>query len=254
MPHNTRKTILITGASSGLGEGMAREFAAKGRNLALCARRTERLEQLKTELEQLHPKCRISIKALDVNDHEAVFRVFQEFRREFGCLDRVIVNAGMGKGASLGTGYFHANVQTAQTNFVAALAQCEAALEIFRDQNQGHLVTISSISALRGMPRAMTVYAATKAGLLALTEGIRADLIRSESPIKVSCILPGYIRSEINEKVKKTPFMIDTQTGCRLLVKAIEREPVTAYVPRWPWAVIGFLMKRLPLKWVMKLG
>ncbi|WP_417658882.1 SDR family oxidoreductase [Pseudidiomarina sp.] len=249
-----RKTILITGASSGLGEGMAREFAKHGRNLALCARRTERLDALKQELEQQYPDIQIRVKALDVNKHEDVFRVFKKFQAEFGTLDRVIVNAGMGKGASLGTGYFHANVQTAQTNFVAALAQCEAALEIFRAQNSGHLVTISSISALRGMPRAMTVYAATKAGLLALTEGIRADLIKSRSPIKVSAILPGYIRSEINEKVKNTPFMIDTETGCRKLVKAIEKEPVQAYVPTWPWALIGFLMKRLPLKWVMKLG
>lgn len=249
-----RKTILITGASSGLGEGMAREFAKLGRNLALCARRTERLAALKAELEQQYPAIRVSIKALDVNDHDDVFAVFKDFQQEFGAIDRVIVNAGMGKGASLGTGYFYANVQTAETNFVAALAQCEAALEMFRKQNSGHLVTIASISALRGMPRAMTVYAATKAGLLALTEGIRADLIKSNSPIKVSAILPGYIRSEINEKVKNTPFMIDTQTGCRKLVAAIEREPVKAYVPGWPWAVIGFLMKRLPLKWVMKLG
>lgn len=249
-----RKTILITGASSGLGEGMAKQFAAMGRNLALCARRTDRLEQLKSELLAQNPNLHISVKALDVNDHEAVFRVFKEFQQEFGSIDRVIVNAGMGKGASLGTGYFYANVQTAQTNFVAAIAQCEAALEIFRAQQQGHLVTVSSISALRGMPRAMTVYAATKAGLSALTEGIRADLIRSKSAIKTSTICPGFIRSEINEKVKNTPFMVDNETGCKALVKAIEKEPVTAYVPGWPWAFIAFLMKRLPLKLVMKLG
>ncbi|KFZ32052.1 short-chain dehydrogenase [Pseudidiomarina salinarum] len=254
MPDKIRKTILITGASSGLGEGMARQFAAKGRNLALCARRTDRLDKLKEELESTYPDCKVSVRALDVNDHARVFEVFKEFKAEFGLLDRIIVNAGMGKGASLGTGYFHANVQTAQTNFVAALAQCEAALEIFREQNDGHLVTISSISALRGMPRAMTVYAATKAGLLSLTEGIRADLIRSGLPIKTSAILPGFIRSEINEKVKNTPFMVDTETGCKALVKAIEKEPVQAYVPGWPWALIGFLMKRLPLKMVMKLG
>ncbi len=254
MPDKIRKTILITGASSGLGEGMARQFAAKGRNLALCARRTDRLDKLKEELESSYPDCKVSVRALDVNNHGQVFEVFKAFKEEFGLIDRIIVNAGMGKGASLGTGYFHANVQTAQTNFVGALAQCEAALEIFREQNDGHLVTISSISALRGMPRAMTVYAATKAGLLSLTEGIRADLIRSGLPIKTSAILPGFIRSEINEKVKNTPFMVDTETGCKALVKAIEKEPVQAYVPGWPWALIGFLMKRLPLKMVMKLG
>ena len=252
-----RKSILITGASSGLGQGMAREFAAQGKNLCLCARRLDRLEELKAELEGQHSGITVSIKTLDVNQHQDVFRVFQEFKQELGQIDRFIINAGMGKGAALGTGYFEANKATAETNFVAALAQCEAAMEILREQKQGHLVTISSMSAFRGMPRAMTVYAATKAGLASLTEGIRADLMKtygSNSPIKVSTIYPGYIRSEINEKVKNTPFMVDTETGCRLLAEAINKEPVKAYVPRWPWALMAFLMKRLPLKWVLKLA
>ncbi|MFA5940367.1 MAG: SDR family oxidoreductase [Sinimarinibacterium sp.] len=247
-----RKNILITGASSGLGRGMAREFARLGCNLALCARRTDRLEELKAELSAQHPGIHVGIRALDVNDYDAVFKVFRAFREEFGTLDRVIVNAGLGKGRPVGTGYFYANRQTAETNFVAALAQCEAAVEIFREQNAGHLVTISSMSAMRGMPKNLTTYAATKAGLAALTEGIRADLQRT--PIKVTTLFPGYIRSEINEKVQKTPFMVDTETGCRALVKAIEREPAKACVPWWPWTVMAFLMRHLPLSIVAKLG
>lgn len=249
-----RKTIIITGASSGLGAEMARQFAAKGHDLGLCARRTERLESLKSEIESAHPDVKVVLKALDVNDHDAVFSVFQDFRQTFGSLDRVIVNAGMGKGGSLGTGLFKHNKMTAETNFIAALAQCEAALEIFREQNHGHLVTIASISALRGMPRAMTTYAATKAALLNLTEGIRADMLRSGLPIAVSCILPGFIRSEINEKVKNTPFMCDTVPGVRSMVNAIDKEKAVAFVPGWPWRFIAFLMKRLPLKVVMKMG
>ena len=107
-----RKNILITGASSGLGKGMAIQFAKQGRNLALCARRLENLESLKTELEHINPSITVIIKSLDVNDHPAVFDVFKQFRFELGSLDRVIINAGMGKGASIGTGYFHANKQT----------------------------------------------------------------------------------------------------------------------------------------------
>ncbi|MCC1497382.1 SDR family oxidoreductase [Alcanivorax sp. 1008] len=247
-----RKTILITGASSGLGRGMAREFAAMGRNLALCARRTDRLEELKLELESKHPGIKVSIKALDVLNYDQVFEVFREFREEFSGIDRIIVNAGMGKGQPLGTGYFWANRQTAETNFVAALAQCEAAMEIFRAQNDGHLVMISSMSAMRGMPKNLTTYAATKAGVASLTEGIRAEMIGK--PIKVSTIYPGYIRSEINEKVKNTPFMVDTETGCRLLVKAIEKESAEASVPRWPWAVMGFLMRNMPLKMISRMS
>ena len=247
-----RKTILITGASSGLGQEMARQFAAKGRNLALCARRADRLDTLKSELEAANPGITVAIKSLDVCDYDQVFEVFRAFNEELGGLDRVIVNAGLGKGQPLGTGYFHANRQTAETNFVAALAQCEAALELFRKAEAGHLVMISSMSAMRGMPRNLTTYAATKAGVAALAEGIRADLLKT--PIKVSTIYPGYIRSEINEKVKNTPFMVDTETGVRKMVQAIEKEVAEACVPAWPWAPMGFLMKRLPLKTVANMG
>lgn len=244
-----RKNILITGASSGLGEGMAREFAARGRNLALCARRTDRLEQLKGELEAKHPDIQIAVRALDVNEHERVFEVFRELDKELGGLDRVVVNAGMGKGASLGTGYFHANRQTAETNFVAALAQFEAALEIFREANAGHLVAISSVSAVRGMRGAVNCYSATKAGLATLAEGVRADLLRS--PIRVSTIYPGYIATAINEDIENAPFRVDLETGTRALVAAIEKEKPEAYVPWWPWTPIAFLLRRLPLPMVV---
>jgi len=247
-----RKTILITGASSGLGAGMAREFAGKGRDLALCARRADRLEELKNELLALNPAIRVSIRPLDVNDYEQVFSVFQAFAEEFGGLDRIIVNAGIGKGRPVGTGYFWANRETAETNFVAALAQCEAALEIFRKQQQGHLVMMSSMSAMRGMRGNVTTYAATKAGVAALAEGIRADLLRTR--IKVTTLYPGYIRSEINEKVKNTPFMVDTASGCRALVAAIEKEKAEACVPAWPWTLMGFAMRNLPLRVVARLG
>jgi short-subunit dehydrogenase len=252
MARTIRKSILITGASSGLGAGMAREFAKRGRDLALCARRTERLEQLRGELMAAHPDIRVFVRALDVNQDDQVFEVFRRFSEDLGGLDRVVVNAGIGKGQPLGTGYFRANRQTAQTNFVAALAQCEAALEIFRAQNRGHLVTISSMSAMRGFPRNLTTYAATKAGLATLSEGIRADL--RSTPIRVSTIYPGYIHSEITAKAGKVPFIVDTETGCRALVAAIEREPTEACVPRWPWAVLAPIMKRLPLSVIAKLS
>lgn len=241
------KTVLITGASSGLGEGMAREFAARGYDLALCARRTERLDQLQQDLTRQFPPVRVEVRALDVNDHDQVFEVFRSFRDDFGSLDRIVVNAGIGKGQPLGTGHFTANRQTAETNFVAALAQMEAAMEIFRDQGHGHLVVVSSVSAVRGMPGNITTYAGTKAGVAALAEGLRVELVRKRSPIRVSTLYPGYIRTEINEKVKNTPFIVDAATGCRALVKAIESEKAEAFVPGWPWRPIGFMMKRLPL-------
>ncbi|WP_156755691.1 SDR family oxidoreductase [Actinokineospora pegani] len=248
----SRKNTIITGASSGLGAEMARQFAALGRNLVITARRTDRLDQLKAELTGAYPGIKVLVKALDVNDHDAVFKVFGEAREELGSIDRVIVNAGLGKGQPVGTGNFHANKQTAETNFVAALAQCEAAVEIFREQRAGHLVVISSMSAMRGMRGNVTTYAATKAGVAALAEGIRSDLMRTK--IKVSTIFPGYIRSEMNEKVKKTPLMVDTVPGVRSMVKAIERESTTACSPSWPWTAIGFAMRVLPLPVVRRIA
>ena len=239
------KTTLITGASSGLGEEMARQLAALGHDLALCARRTDRLKNLRAEIATDHPGVRVEVRALDVNDHDQVFEVFRAFAGDFGSIERVVVNAGVGKGAQLGTGRFDANHETAMTNFVAALAQLEAALEIFRAQNAGHLVVVSSMSAMRGMPKAGTTYAATKAGVAHLAEGVRADVLGT--PIKVSVVYPGYIRSEMNEKVKKAPFMVSTRVGVAAMVEAIEKERASARVPPWPWVPLGFALKHLPL-------
>lgn len=249
-----RKNILITGASSGLGAGMAREFAARGHNLALCARRIDRLQQLKGELEAANPGIKVAIRTLDVTEHAQVFEVFRAFREDLGSLDRVIVNAGIGQGVPIGKGDFARNKDIVETNFIAALAQCEAAMEIFRAQKAGHLVIISSMSAMRGMHGGLTAYAASKAGVAALAEGIRADMLRKPG-IEVSTIFPGYIRTEMNQDApaEHTPFMIDAQRGCYLLAKTIEKEPAKAYVPWWPWAPMGFLMKRLPLGMVRKL-
>lgn len=81
--NTVRKNVLITGASSGLGRGMAVEFAKRGCNLALCARRTDRLEELKSELLAAHPDMVISIRALDVVNYDQVFEVFRAFRKDW---------------------------------------------------------------------------------------------------------------------------------------------------------------------------
>jgi len=239
------KTILITGASSGLGAEMALQFAALGHDLALCARRTDRLEVLRKDILTAHPDQRVEVRALDVNDHTAVFEVFGAFRSDFGTIDRVVVNAGVGNGARIGTGRFENNRQSAMTNFLGALAQTEAAVEIFRDQGAGHLVMISSVSAMRGMPGSITTYAATKAGVAHLAEGVRADLLGSR--IRVSVIYPGYIRSEMNESVRNPPFMVSTEKGVAAIVDAVEKEKPRALVPAWPWVPVGFALRYLPL-------
>ncbi|MCR5978448.1 SDR family oxidoreductase [Gordonia jinghuaiqii] len=241
MTATTRQKILITGASSGLGAGMARRFAAQGRSVALAARR---LENLRTLADEIRPSAaQVALAQLDVTDVGAVPVVFGQLADELGGLDRVIVNAGLGKGAPIGTGKAAANIETVQTNLVGALAQAEAALEIFRAQNAGHLVLVSSISGVRGMPRAQAAYSASKAGLTALGQGLQAEF--ANSPITVSIVAPGYIETDINRGVK-TSLMVDTDKGVDAMVKAIEAEKSWAPVPAWPWTPIAAALKYLP--------
>jgi short-subunit dehydrogenase len=231
---------------------LAREFATPTRSLALCARRTDRLEDLRDELVARHPGITVTTHTLDVNEHEQVFQVFAAVRDAFGSLDRVVVNAGVGNGAPIGTGGFEANLRIARTDFVAALTQCEAAMQIFRAQNAGHLVVMASTSAFRGVPHRFTAYGAAKAGVVSLGEGIRADVL--STPTTVSTIIPGTIRSELSAGLKPPPFMIETDRGCRLLAKAIEREPSKAIVPGWPWLPLSIASRFLPLSVLNKIS
>jgi short-subunit dehydrogenase len=244
VPHRVRQRILITGASAGLGEGMARRFAGRGRDLALAARRTDRLEALRDELRAAHPGIRVEIAALDVDDPYAVATVVPELAGRLGGVDRVVVNAGIGSGASIGTGAARVNRSVLVTNVLGAHATCEAAMELFRAQGMGHLVLISSVASLRGMRRTRTAYGASKAALNALAEGIRSDVLGSG--IVVSTILPGYIATDLNAG-RRGMFTVDLDTGVDALVDAIEREPVRAFVPPWPWRALGAVMRVAPL-------
>lgn len=240
----TRQRILITGASSGLGAGMARAFAAKGRDLALCARRIDRLSELKAELLQRYPGIRVAVAELDVDDHDRVPEVFAALAAELGGLDRVIVNAGIGKGAPLGSGKLWANKATIQTNLVSALVQIETALEMFRAQGSGHLVLISSVLGNKGVAGVKAAYAASKAGLSSLGESLRAEY--ASGPIRVTVIEPGYIESEMTARTAKAMLMVDNATGVAKMVDAIERERGRAIVPGWPWVPLVAMLKALP--------
>lgn len=248
-------TTLITGASSGLGAEMARQFAALGHDLALSARRTDRLDALKAEIVAAHPERRVELYALDVTDDDQVLEVVERAAADLGHLDRVIINAGLGKGAPVGKGKHYANKETLTTNVLGAFAQAEAAMQVFRRQRKGHLVIISSVTSVRGFPSSMTAYAASKAAVSSLGEGIRSEMMgKPDLDIDVSVICPGYIRSEMNEKVEqKTKYMVDTEPGVRAMVEAIERRRAKAFVPAKPWEAIARAMQVLPLSAVRKL-
>lgn len=244
-PAVRRQRILITGASSGLGAQMARVWAADGRDLALCARRRDELEALRDELAAAHPGIRVEVYQLDVNDPDAVDFVFAVAAQDLGGLDRVVANAGIGKGAPIGTGYGWANRATLQTNAVGTLNQAEKAIELFRAANAGHFVLISSVAALRGMAGARTSYASSKAAVSSLAEGLRSELHRT--PISVSAVHPGYINTAINRRDAKKKWAMDLEPGTELLVGAIEAELPESFVPTTPWGLVARPLQLVPL-------
>jgi len=240
---------LITGASAGLGAEMARQLANLGHDLVLTARRVDRLEELSVEILARHPELRVEVAALDVTDEDQVFEVF----RRFAPLERVIVNAGLRGGSIVGTGEHAHNLALARTNFVAAVAQIEAAMEQFRARGRGHLVVISSVAAMRGLRGSPAVYAATKRGVAHLAEGLRSEMLHAKLPISITTVYPGYSRTEPTADRTDAPFTVDTQTGVRAIVNSIEGRKTTAFAPRFPWQPLGLALRALPLEIVSKL-
>ena len=231
---------------------MARVWAADGRDLALCARRMPKLEQLRGELLSAHPGRTVVIKQLDVTDREAVNRVFGEVSAELGGLDRVVANAGTGAGEPIGTGTGEANHRVAETNFVGVLSQAEAALVEFRRAQAGHLVIMSSMAALRGLSGRRTVYGAAKAAVASLGEGLRSELL--DSPITVTTLFPGYIATEMTEGSPNHRLLAPLGPATADLVKIVDAERARAYVPVWPWAPLSVVMRALPLRALRRMG
>jgi short-subunit dehydrogenase len=255
VPRPPRQRILVTGASSGLGEGMARRFAALGRDLALVARRVDRLEALREDILRAHPTVRVEVAGLDIDDVDAVAAVVPELAGRLGGIDRFVANAGLGKGAPVGTGGARPNRQVLHTNVIGTHASCEAAMELFRAQGSGHLVVISSVAGVRGMGGTRTAYATSKAADAVLAEGIRAELIHAglARRIRVTTVHPGFIETDINTG-RRGPFTVPLDRGVDALVAAIEREPVRAYVPEWPWRAVAGLMRVVPLPLVARVS
>ncbi len=237
------KSVLITGASRGLGAGMARQFAERGYRLALTARKLADLEGLREELAESAPA--ICTRELDVLDYERVPTVLRECADELGGLDIVVANAGIAQAAKTGVGEFDSMRTTVAINLTGAIATCEAALALFREQGQGHLVGITSVAALRGMPR-QAAYCASKAGLSKYLEAARGETIGER--ITVTELAPGYIDTDINRSLASRPFLVSGEKGTTYMVDLIEHRSRFSYVPPWPWTLVAQAIKILPLR------
>jgi len=190
------KWILITGASSGIGEGCARKCAALGANLLLAARRKDRLLALGGELTGA---CgvRILSRQLDVRDREDVFRYVEELKEEGIIPDILINNAGLAAGlGKLHEGSFEDWDRMMDTNVKGLLNVSRAVIPLMVERNRGHVVNVGSIAGHQVYPGG-NVYNASKFAVRALSEGMNADLLGTD--IRVSTVSPGAVRTEFSD-------------------------------------------------------
>lgn len=235
------QSILITGATRGLGEHLARQFAERGYRLALTGRDATALGQLQ---ESLSPRAELVItRVLDVLDHEAIPRVMAECAGELGGIDIVVANAGISINAPGGQDRLSDMCQVLDVNLIGAIATCEAAIALFHRQGHGQLVGITSLAAARGLPR-LAAYCASKAGFSRYLQAIRIENL--DSDILVTELSPGYIDTDLNRGVSSRPFVIAAPEGTRIMADLIEKKVKFSFVPRWPWALLGRVLPLLP--------
>lgn len=220
---------------------MARQLTRRGDSVALAARRTERLSELSTEISGRGGH--VTVHTLDVTDLPEVVRSVNEADAAHGGLDVVVVNAGRGGGGRLGTGRFDENRAVVDTNLTGALAQAEAALELFRSRGGGHLVLVSSLAAVRGLPGSAAVYSATKAALASLGESLHLELAGRGTAVTV--LRPGYIRTDLNQRAR-FPYMTPLVEGVEAMIGAMDRRAADVVVPAWPWRPLGWLLGVIP--------
>jgi hypothetical protein len=238
------RSIFITGASSGIGEALALEFAKRGYAVALAARRVERLEAVAGRLPGLGAAAVLPL-ALDVTDFASIDAALERAAHEFGRLDVVVVNAGVGHTLPAGRGRFDEVRQTIDTNLTGAIATIEFALPRLRAQGGGQIVAITSVARSRGMPF-LGAYSAAKAGLHRYVQTVRAEVWHE--PITITELAPGYIDTDMNRGAKSRPFVIPLERGGAILARMIERRVGNRYVPLWPWVLVAPLMRLLPTR------
>jgi serine 3-dehydrogenase len=190
------RTILITGASSGLGEAMARLFAQEGARLLLCGRRKSRLTSLADELKLAHD-TEVLCMELDVRDREAVAQQLAHLPDEFRIIDALINNAGLSRGMEpIQEGRIDDWDEMIQTNVSGLLYVTRAILPGMVHRGHGDVINIGSISSHEVYPGG-AVYCASKHAVDAITRGLRQDLVAS--PVRVSQISPGMVNTEFSQ-------------------------------------------------------
>lgn len=231
--------IIITGASSGIGESMARFYAAQGAQLGLVARREDFLSRLG---DQLEPKP--AVYALDVRDAAGLKSAADDFIARFGVPDIVIANAGVSRGTltemdddlKVFQEVFDINVMGMVNTFHAFVGP-------MKQQKRGTLVGIASVAGFRGIPGG-GAYSASKAAAIRYCESLRVEL--RKDGISVVTICPGYIKTPMTAVNKfKMPFLIDVDEAVVRFARAIDAKTSFTVIP-WSMGIAARVLRLVP--------
>ena len=239
-------TVVITGASSGIGRALAVEMARRGHALGLTARRMTLLEQFRDELHAAHgKKLRVELATLDVCQSASVGPTLHELFARLGGIDTIVVNAGANDITHIGGGDLEKELNLIQTNLVGAIATINAATEHFLKRGKGHIVGISSLASLQPVAT-QAAYCASKAGFSMYLDSARVELRRKG--IAVTDILPGYIKTDIvaGVDIGQLPFAIPVEQAAREMARLIEKRVKSGVVPAFPWKLVRPFMGHLP--------
>lgn len=186
------KVVVITGASSGLGEATARHLAAKGATVVLAARRKERMEAIAADIEAQGGKA--LVVETDVTRRQDLERLIEASVTAFGRVDVLVNNAGLMAIAPLDELEVDAWDRMIDINIKGVLYGVAAALPVFRKQDAGHFITLSSVAGLKVLAPGGTVYSGTKFAVRAIAEGLRQE---AGGRIRTTTIEPGAVDSEL---------------------------------------------------------
>ena len=231
--------VFLTGASSGLGEALARHYAARGAALGLVARRGELLGPLR---QSLGSAC--ETYAADMRDAAAMRACAEAFTGRHGLPDVVIANAGISHGNLT---EFPEDVEAfrdmLEVNVLGMVNTFHPFVAAMREAGRGQLVGIASVAGIRGLPGA-TGYSASKAAAVRYLEGLRVEL--RGTGVAVTTISPGYVATPMTARNPyRMPFILDADDAARRFARVIEARRRHAIVP-WPMAIVGSLMALIP--------
>lgn len=190
------KTVIITGASSGIGEETARLLASLGANVVIGARRIERLKDLAAEI-QMAEGC-VTVQKLDVTKLEQMQEIVEVARRTYGRVDAIVNNAGVMPLSPLEALKVEEWNRMIDVNVRGVLHGIAAGLPVMKKQGFGHFVNLASIGAYEVTPTA-SVYSATKYAVRAITDGLRQEMAGQN--IRVTLVSPGVTESELADSI-----------------------------------------------------